>query len=205
MDASEVRWDRRRWWRRERGRGAPPSLRGALFLASSTFLCGAVLAGLLFVGIWRHTASEQVQTEAARQHDRHQLLVAHQAVVRLRAQLAQDDAALARAGHRAAQEAAAVSHARSLNRALTQSMSRTLQELIQTETTLASQSARIESELQALEGYTNHPGATGLDAGYLTAQIDYLLRSAAAASSTAADLLRSSRGAATSFGSAESG
>jgi hypothetical protein len=200
VDASEVRWGRRRWWRRERGRSAPPSLRGTLFLASSTFLCGAVLAGLLFVGIWRHTASEQVQTEAARQHDRQQLLVAQHTVAKLRAQLTQEETALTRARRRAAQDAAATARARALGTDLRQSMSRTLQELIQTEGTLASQSARIESELQALEGYTSHPGATGLDAGYLGAQIDYLLRSAAAASSTAADLLRSSRSAAATFG-----
>jgi hypothetical protein len=166
-----------------------------LFLASSTFLCGAVLAGLLFVGIWRHTASEQVQTEAARQHDRRQLVVAHHTVAKLRmqlrAQLAQEKAALALAQHRAAQDAAAIDRARGLNTELRQSMLRTAQELTQAAKILASQTARIQSELQALEGYTNHPGATGLDAGYLAAQIDYLLRSAAAASSTAAGLVRS--------------
>ena len=198
MNVSAAPWGRRRAL-------APPSLRGALFLAFSTFLCGAVLAGLLFVGIWRHTAGEQAQTEAARQHDRQRLLLAQGTVERLKAQLARDEVALAQARRRAAQDAAVLDRARASSRDLTRSISRTLQVLIQTESTLATQSATIQSELRALEGYANHPGPTGLDAGYLGAQIDYLLRSAAAASSTAASLVRSSRGAATSFsGSAES-
>jgi len=157
------------------------------------------MAGLLFVGIWRHTASEAAHTQAVQQRDRQQLLTTQHALVGLKAELAREQAALDRARHRVARATSALVHARHVNGALTRSLSPSLQALVQTGATLARQTATIESELTALETYAQHPGAAGLDAGYLASQIRYLVGSAAAAASAAAVLVRHTQDAQAAF------
>src|SRR5205085_9615896 len=85
MDVTAIQGARRRRLLRLPGGGASPSLRAALFLALSTFLCGCVMAGLLFVGVWRHTASEAAHTQAAQQRDRQQLLSTQRTLAGLKA------------------------------------------------------------------------------------------------------------------------
>ena len=79
-----------------------------------------------------------------------------------------------------------------------------LQDLVETAAALARQTATIESELKALEAYTRHPGAAGVDAGYLATQARYLIRSAAAAAAAAATLAQRTQDAQASFGTASS-
>jgi chromosome segregation ATPase len=199
VDVTAITVDRRRGLGRLLG-GAPPSGRAALFLAVSMFLCGCVVAGLLFVGIWRHTASQAADSQAAQQRDRQHLLAAESTLaelkaqlVGLKAQLARNQLALARAKTRAAHATSQLVQARNAGRAITTSLAPSLQELIRAGETLARQTATMESELTALETYARDPGAVGLDAGYLESQIGYVARSASAASSQAAALARHSQ------------
>jgi len=206
VDATAITVDRRRRLGRLLAGSAPPSGRAALFLAVSMFLCGCVLTGLLFVGVWRHTASQAADSQAAQQRDRQQLLAAGRTLaelkaqlVGLKAQLARNQLVLDQARTRAARAASQLVQARNVNRALTSSLAPRLDELIQAGASLARQTATMESELTALETYAQHPGAVGLDAGYLESQISYLARSAAAATSQAAALARHSQDAQATF------
>lgn len=202
MDVSAVEFERRRGLRGRLGGSASLSARATLFLALSTFLCGCVTAGLVFVGVWRHAATEQANAQAAQQSVRQQLIAANHTLVDLKAQVTRDQSLIIHARRQAARAASALTHAAKLNRALVGSLSPDLQELIQAGGTLASQTDTIQSELNALETYLLHPGAAGLDAGYLATQVRYLVRSAAAASSAAVDLGRQTRKAQATFSTA---
>jgi len=202
---------RRRGLRGWLGGNAPPSPRAALFLAVSTFLCGCVLASLLFVGIWRHTASAEARTRAAQQSDRLHLLAAEHTLTQLKTQLAVNQRLLDDARHRADRATTALAHAhkaladtRRADRAITRSLTPRLQDLVETAAALARQTATIESELNALEAYTRRPGAAGVDAGYLATQARYLAQSAAAAAAAAATLAQRTQDAQASFGTAGS-
>lgn len=183
----------RRWL----GNGAPPSLRGALFLSVSTFLCGCVLASLLFVGVWRHTAGEAARSQAAvahtkaiQQRDRQQLLALRSQVETLQAQLARNRRVLVRNERQAAATKASLTHANAATRAVIQSLAPRLQSLSGTAATLAHTLATIEAELGTLATYAHDPGGAGLDAGYLETQTRYVARVAAGAAAAAAALAR---------------
>jgi hypothetical protein len=197
VDVTAVEFERRRGLRRWLDGSASLSGRAALFLALSTFLCGCVMAGLVFVGVWRHAATEQAQAQSARQSDRRQLLAGRHALVEarhtlaaLKAQLARDHRMIVQTQGRAVRAASALARATNANQALGVSLSPSLQELIQASATLASQMDTMQSELGALETYVLRPGAAGLDPGYLATQVHYLVRSAAATSSSAVELAR---------------
>ena len=173
----------------------PPSAGAAIFLALSMFLCGCVLAGLVFVAIWRHTATGRAQSQAAQQSLRRQLLDQEQTLATVQAQLARNLRLLARARRQAAGAATALAQNERATRALARSLTPRLHDLIQSAATLAGQSATLESELTALETYARHPGAAGLDAGYLMTQTRYLARSAVAATAAATALAQESHDA----------
>lgn len=193
----------RRWF----GGTGPPSARAALFLAVSMFLCGSVLASLLFIGLWRHTADEasrvraaEAQTRAIQQTDRQRLLAAQAELVALKGQLEQNRRVLTKVRSRAAATAAALQHARGAREAIVRELTPRLQALADAAAALARQTATIQSELTALEAYAQHPGATGVDPGYLATQASYVGRGAAAAASAAAALARQARDAQASAG-----
>jgi hypothetical protein len=186
----------RRWF----GGSASTSGRAALFLAVSMFLCGAVLASLVFIGLWRNTADEasrvraaEAQTRAIQQTDRQRRHAAQPGLAALRTQLAHTKDVLAQARARSAETAAALAHTRASDRALVRTLTPRLQELAASATTLARQTATIQSELTALEAYAKHPGAAGLDPGYIATQASYVGRGAAAAASAAAALAQDTR------------
>jgi hypothetical protein len=208
MDVTAVDFERRRGLRRWLGGSGFLSVRAALFLALSTFLCGCVTAGLVFVGVWRHAATEQVQAQAAQQSDRQQLLVARhtllatgRTITQLKTQLAHDRRVIVQTQGRAVHAASALARASKVNRALVESLSPELQKLNQAAATLGTQMDTMQSELNALETYVRRPGGGGLDAGYLATQVQYLARSAAAASSAAVELGRNTREAQSTFDS----
>jgi hypothetical protein len=204
MEASTIQFGRRarlRHWLR----GDGPSSRGAqLFLFVSALLCGAAVSGLLFAGIWRHTAGEVARTRDAQLGDHRALVAAKQALAalqvkayhehallgsaessRLRAAgaLADSRRALARIRRAAAKtDAAAAAERRSLS---VQS-----QELLASASVLARLTTTIRSELNALETYARSPGGTGVDAGYVASQASYLVTSAESAASAADELVR---------------
>jgi predicted nucleic acid-binding Zn-ribbon protein len=195
VELTTMTLDRRGRLRRWLGDGGPPSLRGAVFLAVSTFLCGCVLASLLFVGIWRHTAGEAAQSKAAvaqtkaiQQSDHKQLLAVQNHLAALRTQLAHSRTVLAQAEQQAAGAKTALAHAQSASRELVRSLAPRLQTLSDAAASLARTTATIQSELGALATYAHDPGGAGLDAGYLESQTRYVARVAAAAAAAAAAL-----------------
>ena len=175
------------------GSGAPPSARAALFLALSMFFCGCVVAGFVFVGIWRHTATEKAQTLAAEQSVRRQLLQAEVALAGLKKQLAHNQRLLARTQRQANHATVALAATRDAKRALARSLASRLHKLVEAASSVAGQSATIESEISALESYARRPGAAGVDPGYLATQTRYLARSASGAAAATAALAEYSR------------
>ena len=207
-----ARRDRVRDWLR----GDAPASKGAqAFMFVSAMLCGAALAGLLFVGVWRHTAGEAASSKAAQQSDHLALQASHRAVAALSAKLAREQAMLARANRAGAATTSALADARD-------TLARARGELVQARAalartkaagaaalnsaktrasnlgadanTIARATATLRSELTALETYAQNPGPTGIDPGYLANQVRYLEASAAAAASAASDLARRAGG-----------
>jgi hypothetical protein len=181
---------------------APASKGAQAFMLVAALLCGAALAGLLFVGVWRHTAGEAAQSRAAQIGDQQALRTSRRTVAALRAKVAHEAALLAQARRGSAAASASLAQVRSdlarshaalartqaADGAAVQSLKTELSGLGTTASTLAREIATLRSELTSLATYTQNPGPTGIDAGYLAAQVRYLETSAAAAASAAASL-----------------
>jgi hypothetical protein len=181
---------------RRRRPTAPPSLRAQILLVASAFLSGAVLAALLFVGVWRHTAADGDRAHAQEAATRRVALTAQHRLSVLKTRLEQEHAALlaAQRRERGARAAAAAQHATlaAIDRALPP-------RLAAAETsarTLVTKLAALRSELAALESYLRRPGPAGLDEAYLMTQVRYLSASADAAASAASAGVRQSQAAA---------
>jgi hypothetical protein len=173
--------------RRDRGVGTgPPSLRAQILLVVSAFLCGTVLAGLLFVGIWRHTAADGARAQASQRVSQQQLSSARHRVSALQAELAQTKELAAATAARAARDHAALTRERTASAALARSLGPRLAALTSSAHSLSSQVTTLQSELKALGSYVAQPGATGLDAGYLAAQVQYMSSAAKSAVDAAA-------------------
>jgi hypothetical protein len=183
--------------------GDGPASRGAFaFMFVAALLCGATLAGLLFVGVWRHTAGEAASNRDAQLGAQQALRASTHTVANLRVRLVHEQGVLAKANRAASDTNAALAAARrALARARTaltrteaadsaarSSLAARASALSGTAGTLARATATLGSELTALETYALHPGPTGVDPGYLATQVRYLETSAAAASSAAGDL-----------------
>src|SRR4051794_23857238 len=95
MDVSGVDWGRRSRVRQWLSGDAPPSRGAQIFLFVSALLCGAALSGLLFAGIWRHTAGEAARTRAAQLDDHQALLASRREASTLRTKLRHEQALLA--------------------------------------------------------------------------------------------------------------
>ena len=204
MEASTIEFGRRgrlRHWLRGDG---PPSRGAQVFLFVSALLCGAALSGLLFAGIWRHTAGEVARTRSAQVGDHHALVASKQALAALRvkyrheqALVARTESARLRASKALAQSRTALADVRraaARTSAATDSERRSLsvqaQELLASSSALARQTTTIRSELNALETYAQSPGGTGVDAGYVASQARYLVTAAESSSAAADELVR---------------
>jgi hypothetical protein len=184
-------------------RGDAPASKGAqAFMFVSAMLCGAALSGLLFVGVWRHTAGEAATSKAAQQSDHVALQASRRTAATLAAKLAHEHALLAKANNTAASVTATLTQTRAAlaeaktalartqaaDAAKLQSATAHAASLSGAAGTLARTAAALRSELTALETYAQNPGPTGIDAGYLATQVRYLEASAASASTAASDL-----------------
>lgn len=172
---------------------APPSLRALILLVASAFLSGTVLAGLLFVGIWRHTAADGERAQAG-QAAAHRIAVAAQhRVAQLTEQVDRQQGALVAARRRAAAARAAVA-------ALDRALPPRLASIGASTHTLATKLSALRSELAALQSYLRQPGPTGVDAGYLLTQVRYISASAAAVTSAASAAERQAEAASATVG-----
>jgi hypothetical protein len=189
-DVTRLDWhDRRSRLRRWLGGvGAPPSLRAQLALVASAFLLGGVLTALLFVGIWRHTAAESDRARAAQLAERHRLSIAERRLATVETKLAAEQRALVRARRTAAATGARLRALRRLQASVARSLPGQVAAVETTATALAHDAARLTSELGSLRHYLRNAPATGIDPGFVNAQVSYLIGSSDSVRSAVARL-----------------
>jgi hypothetical protein len=168
------------------------STRAEGVLVFSAFLLGAVLSALTFVGIWRHTAAAGDRAQAAQTIAKQRLAETKLDLQRARQGLRAEQALVARLGVQQAKLVDQLAHLRSAAARLPGP----LQSISNDAATISRSTSRLESELSALQAYLERTGATGIDVGFVTAQIRYLIRSTEAAIANAAQLERHVRGTA---------
>lgn len=187
--------------RRDRGVGTgPPSLRAQILLVASAFLCGTVLAGLLFVGIWRHTADDGARAQASQRLSQQQLTTARQRIAALTKDLTAAQQTASAAAAVVARQRTALKRETAAHAALAHALPPRLAALTTSAHELESQLTTLQSELKALGTYVNDPGATGLDAGYLATQVDYMTSAAKTAAGTAAAISQKATDAGATLG-----
>jgi hypothetical protein len=168
------------------------STRAQAVLVFSAFLLGAVLSALTFVGIWRHTAAAGDRAQAAQTIAQQRLAETKLDLQRARQNLRAEQALVVRLGVRRAKLVDELAYLRSVAAGLPGP----LQSISTDAATLSRSTSRLESELSALQAYLERPSATGIDVGFVTAQIRYLIRSTEAAGTNTAQLEHQVRAAA---------
>ena len=171
-----------------RERSGPPSLRAQLVLMFAALLLGAVLAGLLFVGVWRHTATESDNARAAQLATKQQLSATQTQLKAARADLAAASAATRRVR---AQLHVAQTQRAALRKANTRAVARLsapIGSLVGNGGALQHQLSKLSSELSTIQTYLTAATATGVDPAFIAAQVKYLQSSAGAAEQSASAL-----------------
>jgi hypothetical protein len=148
---------------------APASLRAQIVLTVSALLLGGVLGALLFVGVWRRTATEGDRARAAQIQSSQALRTAHARLVRAEAESKTARAALTD------------------NRVGT-SLPPHLQSIGTEAGVLSREVAKLGTALTTLSDYLQNASATGVDPAFLDAQVRYLIGSTTTAQATVATL-----------------
>ena len=146
-DVTQITSSRRRVRRWLAGAGAPPSLQAQLVLMISALLLGGVLTSLLFVGIWRHTAADGERARAAQAAGRQQLHAMQGKLATVEAELASNQAALAKARVAQAAASAELTQLRRVRRSVERSLGSSLQGLTGTTGTLAHDTSALRLSL----------------------------------------------------------
>jgi hypothetical protein len=173
-----------------RGVSARPSLRAQLVLVCSAFLLGAVLSALLFVGIWRHTAAEGDRAQAAQAIAQRHLTATRLQLRTAQRSLGSERLLLVHVRAQHATLAHELARLRRLDNLVAARLPAQLQSINASAAALAHSTSTLESELSALQAYLQAAKATGIDAGFVTTQIRYLIRSTQNARVNAAQLDR---------------
>ena len=181
---------RRRLSRPLRERSGPPSLRAQLVLIVAAILFGAVLAGFLFVGVWRHTAAEGDAARTAQLQASRRLHAAQVRVDALRTQLLAARATAARERAQLSALSRALAASRRANAHAARALAAPLSTIAADGGALQHQLAKLNSELASIGAYLANAGATGVDPAFVEAQVRYLTSSAGAAQSTVSALSR---------------
>ena len=171
-----------------RERSGPPSLRAQFVLVFAAILLGAVLAGLLFVGVWRHTATESDAARAAQLATKQQLRSVQTQLKSARAQLVTANAATRRVSaqlHVAQTQRAAL---RKQNTRAAARLSAPIGSLVGNGGALQHQLSKLSSELSTIQTYLTAATASGVDPAFIAAQVRYLQTSAGAAEQAATAL-----------------
>jgi uncharacterized protein (DUF3084 family) len=171
-----------------RERSGPPSLRAQLVLIFAAILLGAVLAGLLFVGVWRRTATEGDAARAAQLATKQQLRTVQAQLKAARAELVAANAATSRVRvqlHVAQTQRAAL---RKANIRAAARLSAPISSLAGSGGALQHQLSKLSSELSTIQTYLSAATATGVDPAFIAAQVKYLQSSAGAAEQSASAL-----------------
>ncbi|TML09137.1 MAG: hypothetical protein E6G39_16740 [Actinobacteria bacterium] len=194
MDTTEVthfRWGLIGRARQQlRGVSAGPSLRAQLVLVFSAFLLGAVVSALLFVGIWRHTAAEGDRAQAAQAIAQRRLTETQNQLRTAQRSLGSERSRLVHVRELHARLATELARLRRLDNLVAARLPAQLQSINASAAALSHSTSALESELSALQSYLQTANATGIDTGFVTTQIRYLIRSTQNALSNAAQLNR---------------
>ena len=169
-------------------RSGPPSLRAQLVLVLAAILLGAVLAGLLFVGVWRHTATEGDTARAAQLATKQQLSSVQTQLKAARAQLATANTATRRVR---TQLHVVQTQRNALRKQNTRAVARLrtpIGSLVGNGGALQHQLSKLSSELSTIQTYLAAATATGVDPAFIAAQVKYLQSSAGAAEQAATAL-----------------
>jgi uncharacterized protein (DUF3084 family) len=171
-----------------RERSGPPSLRAQLVLVFAAILLGAVLSGLLFVGVWRRTATEGDAARAAQRATKQQLRSVQAQLTAARAQLLAANTATRRVRTQlhATQTQRAALQKRSTRAAAR--LSAPISSLVGNGGALQHQLSKLSSELSTIQTYLTAATATGVDPAFIAAQVKYLQSSAGAAEQSASAL-----------------
>jgi hypothetical protein len=199
MDVTEItvaRWPllgraRRRW----AAPAGPPSLRAQLVLMLSVFVLGCVLAGLVFVGTWRHTALDASRAKTNELTARQALHVTSVRLARVEAELATARTAAASAHAQSERTAGKLATIRHVNAAAASSLAPRLQAIASDAEILNRETARLESALATLRDYLRHAAATGVDPSFFSAQVGYLTGRVDATRAAASALAQQAGGA----------
>jgi septal ring factor EnvC (AmiA/AmiB activator) len=172
-------------------RAAPVERRALVVLVVAAFLLGAVLSGLTFAGIWRHTASEGAQ---ARAEQATALKTLKQTRGRLTAITHELAVAKARVATTAAQRrrlAGELARLRRTSERLQATLPR-LHSITSDAATLGAKTQKLQAALGALANYIRTTSSTGADPGFIAAQLQYLAGATASTQSLTAALARES-------------
>lgn len=192
MDMTEITragWrplDRAR--RRFRRATAPASVRAQIALTVSAFVLGGVLSGLLFVGVWRHTAAEGDRARQAQAESRLTLKRAQEQLALSQQQLAASRAAVRALAARRTVARRELAALRRRDAAARASLGPRLRAIAGGADALNRESAKLDSALATLDDYIRNASGAGVDPAYLAAQVAYL-RSATGRAKTAAATL----------------
>jgi hypothetical protein len=159
----------------------------------SVFLLGGVLSALLFVGVWRRTASDENRARAAQLALGQELHTTRATLARTTAQLAAARATAAKARTERTQLAGELASLKHLNGRVATSLPPRLQAIATTAEILTRQSAKLETALTTLSDYLKNAAATGVDPAFLAAQVRYLASTTAASRAAASALLGQAR------------
>lgn len=166
-------------------RSGPPSLRAQVALLTSAFLLGGVLAALLFVGVWRHTAAEGDRARTAQLQSRQELQTTRTRLARSESELAAAQTALTKLRRDRQLLGREATTLRRVNTRAQRSLAPRLQGVSAGADRLGHQTAKLGSALATLRDYLRNASATGVDPAFLEAQVSYLIGSAGAARATA--------------------
>ena len=168
---------------------APPSLRAQVVLLLSSFLLGGVLAALLFVGVWRHTAAEGDRARSAQLESQQALRSARLDLTRSQRELTAAQASLVKVRADRRRLARELARLRAIDARAATALTPRLQAIAAQADTLGQKTAKLGSALATLRDYLGNASATGIDAAFLAAQVSYLIGSADTTRATAGQLV----------------
>jgi hypothetical protein len=166
----------------------PPTLRAQIVLMASAFLVGAVAAGLLFVGIWRHTAAQGDAATAAATATKHDLSRARDRLASARADVAAAQANVKTLARERTVLDARLVAADSRLQAARAAIAASATAVRGDAAAAARQTAQLRSEIRTLGSYLATTPDADLDSGYLATQVQYLAKALDAVGASVAAL-----------------
>jgi hypothetical protein len=164
-------------------------VRAQIALTVSAFVLGGVLSGLLFVGVWRHTAAEGDRARQAQAESRLTLKRAEEQLAVSQQQLAASRAAVRALAARRTLLTRELAALRTHDAAARASLGPRLRAIAGGADALTRESAKLDSALATLDDYIRNATGAGVDPAYLAAQVAYLRGATGRAKAAASELV----------------